>query len=314
SNPLCTPVKFSVSKIVAATIGLVAPRYRTLGQWCGTYRQILAGRPISGKTRANRASALGHIERALGGRLVGAIRPHEVARLVQQLAATTPQCAKRVLFEARDVFGEAVNYGWIDRNPAAALKVPVVRIRRARLTLDQWRKIHAWSLDNQPLWVSRMLMLALITAQRRSDLRKMRFADVWDDHLHIEQDKTGARLALPLALRLDAIGVGLAEAIDACIDYAAGDEHLLRKSTGRPPVLASLSARFEEAREAVMPAPAHGLPASLHEIRSLSERLYREQGIDTQTLLGHKHQAMTDLYNDDRGLSAGKWKTLALQS
>ena len=29
-------------------------------------------------------------------------------------------------------------------------------------------------------------------------------------------------------------------------------------------------------------------------------------------LLGHKHQAMTDVYNDDRGLSKGQWKTLTL--
>ncbi|HCJ5889806.1 TPA: integrase, partial [Klebsiella pneumoniae] len=37
------------------------------------------------------------------------------------------------------------------------------------------------------------------------------------------------------------------------------------------------------------------------EQRSLSERLYREQGIDTQKLLGHKTMKMTDRYNDDRG-------------
>lgn len=61
-----------------------------------------------------------------------------------------------------------------------------------------------------------------------------------------------------------------------------------------------------------MPNPEKGLPCSLHEIRSLSERLYREQGIDTMILLGHKHQSMTDVYNDDRGLSRGQWKTLQI--
>jgi enterobacteria phage integrase len=75
---------------------------------------------------------------------------------------------------------------------------------------------------------------------------------------------------------------------------------------------ASLSARFEEAREGAELEWATGNPPSLHECRSLSERLYRAQGINTKTLLGHKHQSMTDVYNDDRGLSAGKWVTLAL--
>jgi len=31
-----------------------------------------------------------------------------------------------------------------------------------------------------------------------------------------------------------------------------------------------------------------------------------------QTLLGHKHAEMTDAYRDDRGLSAGQWKRVAV--
>ncbi|CCP02947.1 Integrase [Erwinia amylovora Ea644] len=37
------------------------------------------------------------------------------------------------------------------------------------------------------------------------------------------------------------------------------------------------------------------------EQRSLAEGLYRDQGINTQNLLGHKNQIQTDKYNDDRG-------------
>lgn len=81
---------------------------------------------------------------------------------------------------------------------------------------------------------------------------------------------------------------------------------------GKPLGMASLSARFEEAREAALPPFASGHPPSLHECRSLSERLYRKQGVNTMVLLGHSSQKMTDLYNDDRGLSSGEWKTLAL--
>jgi hypothetical protein len=39
----------------------------------------------------------------------------------------------------------------------------------------------------------------------------------------------------------------------------------------------------------------------LHEQRSLSERLHREQGINTKDLLGHKSQQQIDKYHDDRG-------------
>ena len=117
---------------------------------------------------------------------------------------------------------------------------------------------------------------------------------------------------MPLALRLDAVGLTLGDVIDDCRAYATGAEFMLRKHNGEQLGDASLSARFETAREAVISAPAHGHPPSLHECRSLSERLYRAQGINTMVLLGHRHQSMTDMYNDDRGLTRGEWKTLTL--
>lgn len=52
-----------------------------------------------------------------------------------------------------------------------------------------------------------------------------------------------------------------------------------------------------------------GTAPTFHEQRSLSERLYREQGLETQKLLGHKTQRMTDKYNDDRGK---EWMVIAL--
>ena len=43
-------------------------------------------------------------------------------------------------------------------------------------------------------------------------------------------------------------------------------------------------------------------PPTFHEIRSLSERLYAEQGnINTQDLLGHKDPRTTQTYHDSRG-------------
>jgi len=298
--------------LLSHTLGRIMPRYRTLRQWGDVYSQIIGGRPISDKTKANRRSALVHVMDGLGSKTISAIRPHEVASLINGIALAHPSTAKRVLFEARDVFDQAINYGWIDRNPASAVKPPVVRVQRKRLTLEQWQAIHAQAMATMPPWVAHMMTLALVTGQRRSDLVKMKFSDVWDDHLHIEQLKTGARLALPLTLKLDALDLTLQAAIAACSDYAVGKDYLLRKHNGQQLVDASLSARFEEARDAALPASRTGHPPSLHECRSLAERLYRMQGINTMVLLGHKHQSMTDMYHDDRGLTKGEWKTLSL--
>lgn len=302
-----------MSNFLAATLGRVVPKYRRLSEWAAVYQQIIATRPISPKTIANRRGALRYLVDALGDRSIGKIRPHEIAQLTRKVHADHPSTARRVLIEARDVFAEAVAYGWIDSNPAAPIKHLASPVVRRRLSLDDWRRIHAHATTDLPPWVARMIVLALVTGQRRSDLQAMRFDDVRDGHLHITQQKTGTRLRLPLALHLDVISVSIAEAIEACRDYARPGNHLLRKSTGTPLVVASLSARFEDAREGALGSHSGtGAPPSLHECRSLSERLYRRQGIDTRTLLGHKHQAMTDAYNDDRGLTAGEWKTLEL--
>ncbi|WP_180131873.1 tyrosine-type recombinase/integrase [Rhodoferax sp. BLA1] len=304
-----------ISFALSHTVGVVLPRYRTLGQWSEVYDQIIEGLPVTDKTKANRRCSTAHVVRGLGrGRIISRIRPHDVSAFIGRIHKDHPPLSKRLLIETKSMFNGALDYGWLDRNPAAQIRAQHVTVRRNRLTLEQWLAIYSYAVEHMPPWVAHMMVLALVTGQRRSDLVKMRPEDVWDGHLHIEQAKTGARLAIPLDLRMDAIGVSVGEAIEACIGYAKGDEYLLRKSTGKRPGAASLSARFEEAREASIPPPKTGTPVSLHEIRSLSERLYRVQGINTMVLLGHTTQQMTDMYNDDRGLSAGSWKTLELQS
>lgn len=298
--------------LIRSTLGILSPRYRTVADWSMVYCRIIDTKPICAKTKANRRVSVRHIVSALGQRIISRVLPHEIAELLQVIHAEHPALAKRVLIEAKNLFNEAVIYGWIDRNPAFPLKAPVVKVQRHRLSLEHWQAIHGHALAHQPPWVAKMLVLALVTGQRRSDLRNMQQASVWSGDLHIQQEKTDMRLALPLALRLDAIGVSIEQAIADCRDYALGDAWLLRKHNGRQLGAASMSARFEEARNAVIPMPASGLPSSLHECRSLSERLYRAQGINTMVLLGHRHQAMTDLYDDARDLDDGRtgWKHL----
>ncbi|MFM8340706.1 MAG: tyrosine-type recombinase/integrase, partial [Methylomonas sp.] len=53
-----------------------------------------------------------------------------------------------------------------------------------------------------------------------------------------------------------------------------------------------------------------GSPPTFHEQRSLAERLFRDQGIDTQRLLGHKSAKMTDVYHDSRG---AEWLEIAIK-
>ncbi|MBJ7242635.1 tyrosine-type recombinase/integrase, partial [Escherichia coli] len=203
-----------------------------------------------------------------------------------------------------DIYKEAQHAGEVPPgwNPPEATRKPIPKVTRARLTMEDWQKIYNATPEKH--FIRNAMLLAIVTGQRRDDICHMRFSDVWNEHLHITQGKTGMRLALPLTLRCDAIGITLKEVIDGCRDRILSPYliHSRHQKQPKPMSKDNLSDYFAKARDlaGIIP-PAGKTSPTFHEQRSLSERLYRAQGIDTKTLLGHKVQATTDRYNDTRG-------------
>ncbi|MHA3604832.1 tyrosine-type recombinase/integrase [Yersinia enterocolitica] len=223
------------------------------------------------------------------------------------------QVVRRVII---DVFKEAQHAGEVPPgyNPALATKQPKSKVQRQRLSLEEWQAIYKEAGTMQP-YLQRAMLLAVVTGQRLSDIAGMQFSDIWDDHLHIVQGKTGARLAIPLSLRCNSLNITLREVISQCRDrivspYLLHHHHAVATAERGGNIRdQTITMNFTAAREASGIKWKDGTPPTFHEQRSLSERLYREQGIDTKSLLGHKNQAMTDKYNDDRGK---EWITIAV--
>lgn len=292
---------------------------RTFGEWLDVHWSELQTKGYKPQTLKNRRTLLDHCRRLWGSRPIGEIRPHEIAAGLKSFPPEKSSTAQRVHAEVRDAYAEAIANDWCSFNPAHPLKAPKHRVKRARLTLPVWQSLRTLAQAGPQRWVESMLLLALVTGQRRADLARMQFDHVVDGCLRIEQQKQagkgyGARVAIPLSLRLDAIGMTVGEVIEHCRGSARPGPTLLRKAGGGPIEESSLSARFAECIRTVLGDGAHQQHEwpSLHEIRSLSARLYRAQGIDVQTLLGHKDPEVTSMYLDDRGLSAKNWKRVAL--
>jgi len=188
-------------------------------------------------------------------------------------------------------------------------------------------------------------LLALVTAQRRTDIaliRRSKGSD-WDrkyqayqnnpnhfidpktdygsfaglvehapysfiekEHLHVFQLKTGKLLKIPMDLKLEKLGLTIEDVVDMAVieqDSLFVLHHKTARAqnkAGDPPHPDTISRSFKRARDDTK-IVWNGSPATFHEIRSLAERLYREQSIDTRLLCGHSQQKMTDRYNDLRG-------------
>lgn len=214
-----------------------------------------------------------------------------------------------------DIFRWAETQGVIEvgKNPVAATFTPGYKVKRERLSLEQFWAIHAQA----SAWAKNAMMLALVTAQRREDVSGMKFADYKDGFLRVAQGKSGGETKLQQdgAIRLAKVGISIAEVVAGCRDLIVSRHlvhHTERSQKSKPgdAVRAPMiSMAFQRAREkAGIKAEEGRTPPSFHEIRSLSERLYREEfGADfAQAMLGHKSAQMTSKYDDLRG----GWKTI----
>lgn len=217
--------------------------------------------------------------------------------------------AKHLRSSWTDIFKEAQFAGEVPPgfNPVQSTRKPKVEVTRARLQIEDWLKILEAARVRYSPWAFNALRLALVTGQRLSDILHMQFKDVKDGYLFVVQGKTGSKIALPLSLRCEAAGLTLEDVINGCRDHALSP-YLVhhcgatsRAKAGKTINKATASTMFARCREdAGIITPEGRTPVSFHEQRSLAERLYEKQGINTQKLLGHKTAAMTQLYHDER--------------
>jgi enterobacteria phage integrase len=124
--------------------------------------------------------------------------------------------------------------------------------------------------------------LALMTGQRRKDIADLKWADIHDGFVWIQQHKTHNRIKINLSQELLILLTKCSKENEFVIGEIRGNEDKITKS-------------FAGARE------KSGLKtnATFHEIRSLSGYLYEQAGIEKreiQMLFGHSSEKMTEHY------------------
>ncbi|MDX7085063.1 site-specific integrase [Serratia marcescens] len=285
----------------------------TVSTWLDRYWKIQEERLSTGDIKPNtfkqKRKPVNLLRQRFAMKSLPEVDARDIASLLDEYTdAGQPRMGQVVRSVLIDVFKEAQHVGEVPPgyNPALATKQPRRKITRQRLSLEEWQKIFDIA-DKQHRYMGNAMLLAVVTGQRLGDISAMKFSDIWDDHLHVVQEKTGAKLALPLSLRCDALSTSLREVISRCRDYAVSQYlvHYLRSTSmaqrGAKVPGNTLTTNFSKARDKTDVDWGSGTPATFHEQRSLAERLYKSQGVNTQILLGHKTQSQTDRYHDDRG-------------
>lgn len=249
------------------------------------------------------------IRGALGAKLCGALTVADCADLVEGLAVDKARTAEAVRSRLSAVCRRGMQLGWMEFDPASVTNRPKVTVQRGRLTLDTFKAIYERAAEVSE-WLPLAMRLALVTGADRSTVAGLERGMVADGYLTLTRGKTGARIAIPLALRLDCLGWSLAEAVAPRTGVVS--RYLVHHVNpwGNAPAGSKvhpdrISHAFTEARK-LAGIPDEGAP-TFHELRSLAKRLYTEQGgVDTKALLGHSTEKMSNLYADPRGVEAIK--------
>ncbi|EAY4679472.1 tyrosine-type recombinase/integrase [Salmonella enterica subsp. enterica serovar Rubislaw] len=277
----------------------------TVTKWIERYEVLLQRRNLSANTYKIRGNQLATIREKMGEMLLAEVTTKHVATFLEtwiEGGKNTMAGAMRSVLS--DMFREAVVEGHITQNPVEPTRAPKIEVARNRLRLDVYKKIRE-AAEHLPAWFPLAMDLALVTGQRREDVSCMKFSNIIDDRLYINQIKTGMKLALPLSLNLSAVGLRLGTVIDRCrlvsrTDYLISPGVRKNSSDGslHPD---SLTKKFVAARK-LAGINFSDNPPTFHEIRSLAGRLYRdERGEDfAQKLLGHTSENTTKLYLDER--------------
>lgn len=267
-------------------------------------REVLPPRELAKGTLDLYAVRLRQFRKAFEGKAVDEITIRMVAELLDSL---TPRAANQARALLIDVFNHAAAKGLCPDNPAASTIAKIEKKQRRRHTVDGLRAIR----EKSPAWLQNAIDLALITAQRRTDILAMKFEDVRDGYLYVVQQKT-AKASDAAWIRFK-VTPELQAVISHCRDNVPSPYLIHRRPERKKQKQAErkehwtkieeryLTRAFKDARDAAgcYAGWSDEEQPGFHEIRALSLHLYKKAGKDGQKIAGHASEEMTKNYQRD---------------
>jgi integrase len=137
-----------------------------------------------------------------GHRTVAGLTRERIITRILQPYADRPGAALCILKMLRVLIRHAIDIGWLKHDPSLGIKRPKTKEIRS------WTEGEIETFENRwPIGTKQRLGFALLlyTGQRRSDVHRMTWADVNGGTIRVVQQKTEAKLAIPLHCELLAV-------------------------------------------------------------------------------------------------------------
>jgi integrase len=182
------------------------------------------------------------------------------------------------------IMTKAIEWGVIERNYCKELKALSLPPRERYVTDDEFNRIYH-AADAR---MKCIMDIGYQTGLRISDILKIKLSDIQKNELSVTTQKTGKRVAYQLIDDL-AIAIDRAKKLPKRVDSI----FLFTKVRGKKISYKSFNTHWNEVLET---AGLQDADIIFHDIRAKAATDAGDMGVDAQTLLGHKHRAMTEGY------------------
>lgn len=310
--------RVAVADAIAANAHLAAQRLtlidringvpRSWAAWCDVFGKLVDEREAKPNTRRTRKSQLARLLRSFpADKPAAKITTADCSAVLDAISVEgknrTAQAIRAFMI---DCFDRMIAKGWRSDNPARVLDEVKVKVKRARLTLEVFMALYSSTKITR---LRNAMALGLVSGQARESVAGAKFTDFHDGGWFNERGKTGARIIIPLDLRLERFGMSLEDVLRQCRATGVVSHHLIHETdrgigrrVGKAIHMDVLTREFTAEVGKLRLPWGDKEPPTFHEVRSLACRLYKEQGnVNAQELLGHRDPRTTQIYADGRG-------------
>lgn len=228
------------------------------------------------------------------------VKPHHVAAVIDHEAKTAPVQANRLRQLLSVVFAHAVRWGVVDFNPCRDVTGISVKKRDRYITDEEFAKVKAAAGDS----IACIMDFCYLTAQRISDVLKVRLSDITEDGVYFEQGKTGKKLRVEITPDLAEV-IGRAKGLHNKVRGMT----LFHGRGGKQYGYFGISSMFRRACKKAGVENFH-----IHDLRAKGLTDADRQGHNSQRLGGHSNRATTEHYIKRRVVESATPPTMPRKS